>query len=157
MKAILILLLFPIVGYSYIKGIPYKKNEICEKTMKDISNANNELTKAVNKRGGRHFMELSVASAKSVSAFRNAEKYKCFKQTIACKESVQDMRRSYSNLSKANKAIHDSDRLFNLYLKSGNRVKAQKASDSIDELSVNSSSSFDDIIEALKNMHNFCK
>ena len=46
MKAIFIILLFPSVSFAFIKDIPYKKTEICEKIKTVFSKATADSLKA---------------------------------------------------------------------------------------------------------------
>ena len=117
MRAIFIFL-FPSLAFAFVKGVPYQKTEICEKIKADYEQAQADYDKAqadydkahedmIKACGDLHkpspdkhkpYEERNKAgyfkgeaSDKISKAYKDAEKYKCFKDTPACSESVKDM------------------------------------------------------------------
>ena len=125
MKPFLIILLFPSLSFAFLKGIPYKETEICEKIREDYKEAQALYDKAsadrdkeladrlcfcgdqpgtyIDKDGrpvyrNKTFNRLFRASEKLSKAYNDAEEYKCFKQSPACSESVKDISKVYEKM-----------------------------------------------------------
>lgn len=127
MKIIFILLLFPSVAFAFITGVPYKKTDICQKIKvvfdkafadlsefpadmpnvgKDITNILIFESKAISDKSkavavSRYFADTAKAISDKSKAFKEAIKYKCFKQTITCNESLKKTTKAISDKSKA--------------------------------------------------------
>ena len=112
MKVLFIILLFPSVACALWEAIPYKKNKICEKIVKDSYTARLKLIEPAIRVGeakdslDKHAMakaiaDLSKAFSVYSKVFKDSEKYKCLKQIQVCNESVKDATKATADLSKA--------------------------------------------------------
>ena len=108
-----VLLFFSPVALSFIKGLPYKKTKVCKQIMTNYSEAITDLKKD-SAAGNIHksfadlqkaFVKRNKIYGKRNRALDDSLKYKCFKQTPACIQSIKDYSKAVDDKTKARTEI----------------------------------------------------
>ena len=102
MKFVFIILFFPFFAWGFMFGVPFKKSEVCVKIRTDIIKNWKRDEENQKKEGGDFsFGAVSEMFADLSSGLKKTEKYKCFKQTPACRESIKDTIKSLDAVSSS--------------------------------------------------------